>query len=76
MPLLKKENVLIVASFIFLASAQNAQAYLDPGTGSFIFQILIAGALGIMLVVKSSWLRIMAIVNKLFGKKREVNKED
>jgi len=30
-------------------------AYLDPGTGSFILQVLIAGLLGSMFALKQSW---------------------
>lgn len=40
-------------------------AYLDAGTGSLIFQWLIAGALGIAFAGKMMWGRIAG----LFGKK-------
>ncbi len=33
-------------------------AYLDPGSGSFLIQILIAAALGIAVAVRASWSRI------------------
>lgn len=39
-------------------------AYLDPGSGSFLIQILIAALLGIGVAVRASWSRI----KKLFGK--------
>lgn len=39
-------------------------AYLDPGSGSFLIQILLAALLGIGVVVRASWGRI----KKLFGK--------
>lgn len=35
-------------------------AYLDPGSGSFILQILIAGFLGFLLSAKIFWARILA----------------
>jgi hypothetical protein len=33
-------------------------AYLDPGSGSFLIQLLIAGALGAALAIRLSWGRI------------------
>ncbi|HEX6207218.1 MAG TPA: hypothetical protein VF058_02555 [Actinomycetota bacterium] len=35
-----------------------AQAYLDPGSGSFIFQVIIGGLLGAAVAVKAFWQRI------------------
>jgi hypothetical protein len=39
-------------------------AYLDPGSGSFLIQILIAVLLGVGIAVRASWGKI----KKLFGK--------
>ena len=39
-------------------------AYLDPGSGSFLIQILIAALLGIGVAVRASWGKI----KKFFGK--------
>jgi len=33
----------------------NLLAYLDPGTGSFILQVLVGGAFGSLLVLKHVW---------------------
>jgi hypothetical protein len=40
--------------------------YLDPGSGSFIIQILIAALLGLGVAVRASWGRI----KEFFGKKK------
>lgn len=42
-------------------------AYLDPGSGSFLFQLLIAGLLGGLYATKSYWIRIK---NFFFRKKQ------
>ncbi|NTW08507.1 MAG: hypothetical protein HGA28_02935 [Anaerolineaceae bacterium] len=39
--------------------------YLDPGSGSFIIQILIAAVLGLGVAVRASWGRI----KRFFGRK-------
>lgn len=39
-------------------------AYLDPGTGSLLIQLLIGGALGIGLAVRIFWKNIKGLFNK------------
>ncbi|MQA98997.1 MAG: hypothetical protein GEU78_01675 [Actinobacteria bacterium] len=46
----------------------SAHAYLDPGSGSYIFQAVIAGALGIGVAVKVFWGRIAAFFSGIFSK--------
>lgn len=50
--------------FIF---ARETHAYLDPGTGSFILQLLLAGLFGVLLSVRIFWKRIKAFFTRLFG---------
>jgi len=52
-----------------LISPQAAFAYLDPGTGSYILQILIAGILGASFAVKIFWGKIKTFLANLFSKK-------
>jgi len=42
-------------------------AYLDPGSGSFIIQMLLAGLLGIGVGVRIYWKKIVALFNKKKG---------
>lgn len=44
---------------LFLAPLIRGSAYLDPGSGSFILQILLATLLGAAFVMKSYWRRIL-----------------
>lgn len=46
--------------------------YLDPGSGSFIIQILIASLLGIGLALRASWGKIKA---RFTGKNKPVDEE-
>ena len=39
-------------------------AYLDPGSGSFILQVLIASLVGIGFTIRAYWDRIRKIFNK------------
>ena len=46
--------------------------YLDPGSGSFILQILIASLLGLGLALRASWGKI----KRLFGAKTKPDDEN
>ena len=47
-------------------------AYLDPGSGSFLIQLLIAALLGVGIALRASWGKIKG----LFGIKSEVDEND
>jgi hypothetical protein len=49
----------------------RGQAYLDPGTGSFLLQLLIAGLLGAAFVIKASWSKIKALFHRSGDKPKE-----
>ena len=49
-------------------------AYLDPGSGSFLIQILIALFLGGAFAVRAFWGRIKSFFARLFG--REIVEEE
>jgi len=46
----------------------NAWAYLDPGTGSIILQMLLGGFAGIAIVGKLYWSRMKVIVARALGR--------
>ncbi len=54
--------------FLLLITAQNAYAYLDPGTGSYILQILIASLVGATFAVKIFWQKIMTSLKRMLSK--------
>jgi len=49
----------------------NAHAYLDPGTGSFILQAIIAFFAAALAFMSGTWMKIKALFKKFFklGKK-------
>ena len=50
-----------------LGPPENRPAYLDPGSGSILIQLLVAGLLGAGLLLRNSWGKVKA----LFGFKEE-----
>jgi hypothetical protein len=45
--------------------------YLDPGTGSYIFQMLIAGMVGAGFAVKIFWTQIKCFVVSVFSSRKK-----
>jgi hypothetical protein len=64
-------KVLVYTSSIVLfwsIAAPSAFAYIDPGSSSFIVQILIGAAAGGALAIATFWRRIKAFFSRLFGR--------
>jgi hypothetical protein len=51
---------------------RSAFAYIDPGTGSFLFQSVVAVVIGAGFLVRTSWSRIRERFKRLFGPRRDV----
>lgn len=54
---------LLCLAFCFV-SVPAANAYVDPGTGSFVFQAIVGGILAVGLAIKMFWRRILAFVTR------------
>ena len=53
-------TLMIVAAWAQPAAADgNAVAYLDPGTGSLVTQVLLGGAAGLAVAAKLGWRRLV-----------------
>lgn len=50
--------------------------YLDPGSGSFLLQLLIAGLAGIGIAIGSQWAKIKRFFNKKQKNKTDDENED
>ncbi len=58
----------ISLSVVFLPLAfQNVQAYIDLGAGSLIIQLLIAGLVGGLFLVKIYWKKVKAFFKRFFS---------
>lgn len=64
----KGRILLLLVAFVAL-TARNAHAYLDPGTGSYVLQLVIAFFVGAVFAVKMFWRRIGAFFLNLFSRK-------
>ena len=58
----------LAGGFALLLLPVDAHAYLDPGTGSYVLQMIIAGLLGAAFAIKMSWLRIKRFFLGIFSR--------
>ncbi|MEW6568844.1 MAG: hypothetical protein AB1449_11900 [Chloroflexota bacterium] len=64
----------LVRAGLELAPVADKLAYLDPGSGSYLLQLLIAGLLGAGFVIGTSWKKVKAFFKALVsGKRRETD---
>lgn len=62
-PKLAAAGLPLVLSALFLGlSTTGAHAYLDPGTGSMILQLLLGGVAGLALAGKLYWHRLLVFL--------------
>jgi len=62
---------LLFLLLVGLAVPGVASAYLDPGTGSFILQMLVGAVLGGLVAIGVFWKRVLGFLKRLFGKGKE-----
>ena len=55
---------------IILAAPSTAHAYLDPGTGSYLFQVIAAVLLGALFSLKIFWANIKSILANRFSRRK------
>ena len=65
----KNRETVLIAVLLLSALSTNAHAYLDPGSGSFIFQVMIGALLGALVTIKIYWQRLKSYFSRLFSKK-------
>ena len=56
----------LVAVVLLIAVSRPAHAYIDPGSGSYMLQMTMAGILAVVFSIKLSWQRLKAFASSLF----------
>ena len=68
--------ILSTVTLVFAISiAQDAQAYLDPGSGSYMLQILLGTLVAGFFAIKQYWHRLKYFFKERFGKKEDKRHE-
>ena len=69
--------LLALTAMLVGASTSTAHAYLDPGTGSIILQVLLGGAAGLVLACKLYWQKFITMhgIKRKLGGPREIRQD-
>ena len=73
---MSQKKILIILA-VYLSITGPAYAYLDPGTGSVLLQVIIATLAGALTMITNFWKRLKALCLKLLPsrKKRIINRD-
>ena len=66
-PRLTRQLILLLGLIALICPAR-AHAYIDPGTGSYVLQIALAGLLATSYAVKVYWRKILNTIRRPFRK--------
>ena len=69
-------TVCILGTLLYLASPSPTYAYLDPGTGSYVFQLLVVGLAGSLFLIKIYWKKIVGFFTKGAGESVDTGGEE
>jgi len=59
-------RITLLLTLLLLSLPSVAHAYLDPGTGSYVVQLLIGGLLGGLFALGVFWRRVLAFFKRFF----------
>ena len=68
--------MLLLICLLILVGAEPAFAYVDPASGSYFFQFLLAAVLGGLVAVKLSWRRLKGKLISLFATKEKADEPE
>ena len=68
---MKKNISIIFYTFLFISLTSQAHAYLDPGTGSMMLQIVIASVVGALFTLKTFWSQIKNYFSTKFTRNKK-----
>ena len=64
-------NFIFFLIIIFSLTIANMYGYIDPGTGSYIIQVLIAGTAAGLYTIKVYWKSIKTFVSSKFNRSKK-----
>ena len=71
--LFRQTFLLLIAAGLIIPG--NAYCYIDPGTGSFMLQILVGIIIGAIVTLKVYWAKTKIFLSGLFSSKKKTGKD-
>lgn len=73
----RAQRGLVAAIMLALfASSLPRASYLDPGTGSYVFQVVVGTILGVGVAVKMTWRRMWGFMSRKPKAHQEAGREE
>lgn len=69
------KKIWFVVYLLFFVFTNNAQAYIDPGSGSYLFQILVSGLIGFLFFAKTIIRQITSFLDVKILKRKKNDDE-
>lgn len=69
------KHIVYFCVLFLLVFPQRVEAYLDPGTGSYLLQIMVAALFGGAFIIKTWWRQIKDFITGLFSRKGDKKSE-
>jgi len=66
----------VIIIFFCLIFSRKVYAYLDPGTGSYIFQMIIAILIGVTFSIKIFWRKVKTFIANLLSRRKNEEKNN
>lgn len=66
---------LLIFTLFYLSLPGMAYAYIDPGNGSYVLQLIIGVLFGALLMIKAYWKAVKAFFVNLFSIKSRTKKD-
>lgn len=70
-----KNGAVLILLLFFLTFPRYVYGYLDPGTGSYVIQVILAAVLGIGVAARLFWHKIKNIFKKKPEKQDQIEEE-
>ena len=65
------KRVFLFLFCLFTLLARDSHAYIDPGSGSYVLQLIVASFFAVVFTVKMFWRNIKAFFSGADGKKQD-----
>lgn len=60
--------LLSIVLLLLVISERSAEAYIDPGTASYVFQVIAGAILGGVFLLRTYWNRVVTTVRSLVSR--------
>lgn len=61
----------IYIAFLFIFTVEEAEAYIDPGTGSYLLQLAVGGLLAAAFTIRLFWRKLRSFMSNLFARAKK-----